>query len=434
MPKETNKIRNGSPATIKKSLSNGGFSGVSVPAAPPLDTSEQVPPDTSQVLGRKNLEKRARAKYISDIISFPLANLRSVLSKQYKASQTCSGELAETPGKVTGKYCGCRWCLVCSRIRTARLITGYMPAIEAMPEQWFLTLSRPNVRAGALKSEIQAYLKCASLITRHLREKTHFKKNKYNSQPKFSSLRKIECTYNEVDNTYHPHFHFIFDNGEAAQIFLNEWLRRNKTAKAGKGNLLKKADAGSAMELFKYFTKVVSKSSSGKPGDYRIHVAALDVMFVAMRAVRTFQPCGVIKAVSEEVEAEIAEASGREEVNFWQWVGNDWINTETAELLSGWSPSQSIQDIAKHLVLPVDPAAPVEFAPLANSVEFDQAPPAEQLPAYSPVRFVPVPKKEAAKPLPPLAFQSTMFPELAGTSLLTGSQTWPPAAASSPPI
>ena len=313
-----------------------------------LDTSEQVPPDTKQEKLKKNLEKRARAKFITNLVAFPLSKLRSPLEKAYKLTERCSGELTEVPGKLTGLYCGCRWCLVCSRIRTARLITGYMPAIEAMENKWFLTLSRPNVEGEKLEDEIHYYLRTATLIQRHLREKHKLH---------YSSLRKIECTYNEDENTYHPHFHFIFDDFEAADLFLKEWLSRNPKALLNKGNQLKKADNNSVMELFKYFTKVVSKTKSkAKNGanslDYRIHLAALDTMFVAMRGIRTFQPCGVIKAVSEDIEPEQALESGRVEVNFWKWLKHDWVNVATERTLTGYVPAPGIQDIENHLVYP----------------------------------------------------------------------------------
>jgi hypothetical protein len=327
-------------------------------AAVVLDTSEQVPPDTKQAFSQKTLEKRARAKFITNIVAFPLSKLRSPLEKAYKLTERCSSQLTETPGKLVGLYCGCRWCLVCSRIRTARLITGYMPAIENMGEKWFLTLSRPNIAAALLEAEIQYYLTTAQLIQRHLREKRKLK---------YSSLRKIECTYNAEANTYHPHFHFIFDDFQAADLFLQEWLRRNPTALLNKGNQLKKADNNSCMELFKYFTKVVSKTKTTKiPGggarsDYHIHLAALDTMFVAMRGVRTFQPCGVIKAVSEEIEPEQALESGRAEVNFHKWMGHDWVNETTQQVLTGYVPAPGIQDIPNHLVYP--PGVAVEVLP-----------------------------------------------------------------------
>jgi hypothetical protein len=234
-----------------------------------------------------------------------------------------------------------------------------MPAIEKMEEKWFLTLSRPNVVAAALEGEVKYYLREASLIQRHLREKRELQ---------YSSLRKIECTYNAEADTYHPHFHFIFDNFLAADLFLQEWLSRNPTAQLDKGNQLKKADNGSVRELFKYFTKVVSKSKSKTPGGaitYGIHLAALDTMFLALRAIRTFQPCGVIKAVSEEVEPTQAMDSGRDETHFWKWLKNDWVNVETEQFLTGYKPEHQVQEIEKRLVYPagVPVEVPTHFTP-----------------------------------------------------------------------
>ena len=323
----------------------------------PLDTSEQVPPDTAQASALKNLQKRARSKFVTNLVASPLSKLSSPLEKSYKLSERCSQEITETAGKLTSLYCGCRWCLVCARMRTARLLQGYMPAIEAMGDKYFVTLSRPNVVAAELEDEIHLYIRTAQLIQRHLREKRKLE---------YSSLRKIECTYNEVKNTFHPHFHIIFDNFQAADLFLGEWLERMPTAQLDKGNQLLPCDNKTALELFKYFTKVVSKTkSTAKLGtvatDYRIHLAALDTMFVAMRGVRTFQPCGVIKAVSEEIETEQALESGRDEVNFWKWLNHDWVNSDTERALSGYVPAVGIQDISNHIVYPagVKKAAPV---------------------------------------------------------------------------
>jgi hypothetical protein len=340
-----------------------------------LDTFRTSAPSTGPEAALKKLKKRAQSKYVTNVVAFPLAQLRSPLAKAYKLSTNCAGELTEKPGKFTSLYCGCRWCLVCSRIRTARLIVGYLPAIQAMNEKWFLTLSRPNVVGSALEGEIKYYLKEASLIQRHLREKRKLE---------YSSLRKIECTYNESVNTYHPHFHFIFDSWEAGNAFLNEWLARNPTAKLDKGNQLKKANDKSVVELFKYFTKVVSKSKSTaangtESASYRIHLEALDTMFLAMRRVRTFQPCGVIKFVSEEVEPEQSLDSGRAEVNHWKWMGQDWVNVDTQAALTGFQPSEHQKLIAKHIVYPVNvaPVAPTDVTPYYVDKETGEVVPAE---------------------------------------------------------
>jgi hypothetical protein len=329
-----------------------------------LDTLEQLPLsayyDEKAIERKKNLERRARSKFVTNQVAVPLSKLRSPLEKAYKLTASCSSNLTETTGattgKTTGKYCGTRWCLVCARMRTARLFAGYGPAIEAMGEEkYFLTLSRRTVSGDELDAEVQYYIHTATLIQRYLREKRKLQ---------YSSLRKIECTYNAETNKFHPHFHFIFDSLEAADLFLQQWLDRNSVAAVGAaraaeldhGNQLKKADKNAWKELFKYMTKVVTKSQSKVNGktvsDYRIYLAALDTMFVALRGVRTFQPCGVIKAVSEEIEPELSLDSGRNENHFHEWMGHDWIDRDTQEALTGFIPSEAQQDIKNHIVYP----------------------------------------------------------------------------------
>ncbi len=402
-PGERPKPASGSPLTSESTSVLDTFS-LSAPSSP----------RDAQETGLKKLRKRAQSKFVTNVVAFPLAQLRSPLQKQYKRSTNCAGEITETPGKYTALYCNCRWCLVCSRIRTGRLIVGYLPAIQAMKEKWFLTLSRPNVAGPQLLGEIQYYLYCARLIQRHLREKRKLD---------FSSLRKIECTYNEVVNTYHPHFHFIFDSWEAANAFLQEWLARNPTAKLDKGNQLKQANDRSVAELFKYFTKVVSKSQTKAANgivtsDYRIHLEALDTMFQAMAKVRTFQPCGVIKAVSEDVEPEQAVDSGREQVNHWKWLRHDWVNVETEAALTGFVPSEHQERISSRVVYPVGvpTLAPTDVTPYYVDKATGEVVPAELVDVQRMrnngqyAKIYPVvgpekpPKHAALRPLPPCAY------------------------------
>ncbi len=293
---------------------------------------------------------------------------------------------------MTGMYCNQRWCLVCARIRTARLITGYMPALLKIKHKQFLTLTRKNVPAHLLKATIREMLTVASVICRRARQR--YKKKCYPASMRFACLRKIECTYNELTNEYHPHFHFIINSHHAASFVLEEWLSHyGKEIADPAGQDLKVADDNSCMELFKYFTKVISKTKD--KADYRIHVAALDVMFRAMKSVRTFQPSGVIKSVSEAVEELQSQETGRCLQAAWSWNGWDWttvletyskserLDKETGEIiaqthlnkeikpLTGYVPSPAIKQISSHLVMPKSAG---QFNNIARSGEFDAIP------------------------------------------------------------
>lgn len=318
---------------------------------PLLDTSAQLPTNTKQASALKNFKKRARAKFVTTEVVSRLVKQPSPLENSYKTTLRCSGHLTEASGKLSGLYCGQRWCLVCSRIRTARCIAGYLPTLEAMPNKWFVTLTRRNCAAYRLKDVIRTMIKDAANIHRVLKEKQKLR---------YSSLRKIECTYSEKRRDFHPHFHFIFSSEASARAFLAAWLRRypdllptgrkNPNGASLVGQDIRPADNNSCLELFKYFTKVISKDP--KETDYRIHIKALDTMYIAMRGVRVFQPSGAVKLVSEELEELQAEAIERNQLAAWSWLNSsaDWINKETGELLTGYSPSTAVKEIASHIV------------------------------------------------------------------------------------
>lgn len=324
--------------------------------SPHLDTLAQLDQNTKQAFSKKTFEKRARAKYVSGNVVEKLSYVRSPLTDSYKQTARCSACLSEANGKLTGLYCNQRWCLVCARIRTAKLIHGYLPALAAMPDKYFLTLTVPNVPGPQLKPTVQRMTKEASRIVRNIRRKGT------RDRIPFNSLRKLECTHNVRRRDFHPHFHFILDSEAAGLRILEEWLAAWPAATRSAQDLRPATD-DSVKELFKYFTKISSKiGPDGK--DYQIDVVALDTIFRAIKGQRTFQPTGIIRAVSEEIDEVQAELTGRDLVACWSWMGTDWIDKETGELLTGYAPSVAIQGIAAHIVAP---ASAEEFGALPGT-------------------------------------------------------------------
>jgi hypothetical protein len=83
----------------------------------------------------------------------------------------------------------------------------------------------------------------------------------------------------------------------------------------------------------------------------------LDIMFQAMRGLRVFQPMGLKKDVSEDVEAlKSVEVEGIESVDapiHWKWSGIDWVNYETGEARTGYIPSEQAEELISNIVLNV---------------------------------------------------------------------------------
>jgi hypothetical protein len=318
-----------------------------------LSNKEQLKKDESVLL------KKAKAKHFTFTIVNALTQIDSPLQEGYKRSLECSNTLNQNENKVTAKYCKNRWCIVCNRIRTAKLINGYTPILNTFDSPQLLTLTIPNMKVDQLPSAMNAMQFIWRKIYKHLKKPSSNKKY----QAPIQGLKKLECTYNPLEDTYHPHYHFITENDLMAELIMQRWLSYwNSNCYLPKGyqcgklsadaqNYKPIEDSGGFLELFKYFTKIISKSYNTK--DYSIegiYIEPLDKIFQSMYAKRTFEPIG-IKAISEDIDELQTETYTHlaYESKLWEWAGEDWISNE--QPLTGYKPCQSLKNILEKIIL-----------------------------------------------------------------------------------
>ena len=293
---------------------------------------------------KKTLKKRARRKYLSTGLSLRLVdaekqNPNSSLKKSYWNSYHCCGEMAVMKsGKVTSSYCKNRWCLVCNSIRTAQLIIKYKPILDTWEDKVMVTLTKgPRCKGAELKGVIEEMQKTFIQI-RKIFNKRHERSN----GDRFVGLRKLECTYDPKTNTYHPHFHLIMECPFIAHDFLEFWLKKNPKANR-KAQDIRPADDNSITEVFKYFTKVITKS---KEGESTIYADAMDVIFNAIKRKRTFQNFGFKVGKVDFTEEEISEVMDELlDVCEWNQDATDWVSTETGEMLSGYIAGDGMREL-----------------------------------------------------------------------------------------
>ena len=299
--------------------------------SPILDTSAQLVTDYPKK-SLETLTRRAKAKFITFGLSFPLIDLHSSLEKSYWRTYHCTSEILQDGKKLTAKYCNNRWCIVCNRIRTAKMIEKYYPVIKAeMSDPCFVTLTIPNVGEQRLKQVVSGMI----LNFQRIKHKLLVR-----DQVKIKGIRKIEITYNSDRNDFHPHFHVLIENKESARLLQREWLLRYPKAVKDAQDI-RPADNSSIIELMKYTTKLVNKNDySRKDGkiQIKIHAKALDTIFRALYGRRSYQAFGIhlnlnedISELKSEVYEEITEG-----VDVWSWDQDqsDWISTY-GELLTG---------------------------------------------------------------------------------------------------
>lgn len=288
---------------------------------------------------KNDLHKRAKNSYFSKELARHLTVLDSPLNKAYRTTLfDCCSTLMQEGKKITANmYCGYRWCNVCNRIRTGKLLNGYLKPLEQMKEPYFVTVTIPNVTGKELRHSLVGMVQTSANITRVLKR----------LKMAVNGIRKIECTYNVEQDTYHPHLHFIFDGEAVSKKFIDEWLIRYPHASSSGQDFKPVTNYGGGIkELFKYTTKIVTKTKA--TGDYNIYVPALDTIFRAMKGMRTFQNFGNIKRVNDEINDLLADDyTDIEPYDFvvWQWERNDWRNMANGNMLTNYKPSKRMIEL-----------------------------------------------------------------------------------------
>lgn len=298
---------------------------------------------------KKAALKKARKKYFSYGLAVNLANRNpnSSLFRSYLNTLACAKTLVvDADGRTHSKYCKNRWCPLCQSIRIAKLIDGYKVQLEAMPELYFVTLTRPTVPAEELEERRKKMLAAFTKI----RKCRIFVRNGW------SGLRKAECTI-RPDGLYHYHFHVLIDSKKGAEFMVKRWLRLNPDADR-KAQCIEEVDRtnqgtgkGALLEIFKYFTKLIAKLKDNDGTERRfINFERLNVIFEFMRGQRVFQPFGSLKPIAEDFEDDELDAGmDIERANsIWQWATSDWYDIDTGEALTGYVPAGSLIELLEH--------------------------------------------------------------------------------------
>jgi len=288
-----------------------------------------------------SLQKKARSKGISNAITFKLIDVdpilyngKSVMTKTYWRGYHCNRVITQEGKKLITSYCNTRHCLVCNRIRSAKAINGYTPSLNNLDKKlWFVTLTRQSVDAPLLRLTILRMIKSFRLVQKNL-SKTH--------KIKLKGIRKLEVNFNPDKDTYNPHFHLIV-SGNACEVILLKslWLNQFSLENAGvQSQDIRVTDKGGTVELFKYFTKVLVKGN--------LYPAAMDVIFTAVKGLRTVQPFGGLKIVSEDVEELESDEMDFLKSDSGNWLYSDgyldWIS-EDGDMLSRHEPTKDTLEL-----------------------------------------------------------------------------------------
>ena len=298
----------------------------------PLDTLAQL-----RNCNPTNLQKRAKNKALTSSFIVGLINLDSPLKKTYWNTYHCSSEIAQKDNFLSAKYCKNRACLVCNRIRTANYIIGYKAQLDSLTDPYFLTLTKPTIQGNELEPTIQGMTKTIRKIFDRLRKQ----------KVKPNGIRKLECTY-RPKGYFHPHFHLVVETKHHAELIRNEWLKEYPNAKLS-ANDIRPCTDNYVIELMKYFTKLLPNKKSK---DQHINFKALDIIFQSMANKRVYQPFGKIRKLKENelssTEYDIT-IPAKLTKHVWKQGLFDWVDIQTAEILSYYQPTDKDRELIKLL-------------------------------------------------------------------------------------
>ena len=248
------------------------------------------------------------------------ASLEKVWAKRYWKTFHCSSIILQNGNDIKGGLCRQRWCQNCNRIKTAELRNKYEESFKNLQDEddlFFITLTSPTVKRGKLNDEITKKYKGFARIKDNLRK---------NYGIKLIGGRKLEITYNQEKNWYHPHFHFIQKGKKEAELLLKLWMEQFPNAGLGGQEIKlipKNNDGKDLREIFKYATKHEVKDD--------ISADALHHIYSCLKGRRIFQPYGKLKGVKRVVEKKENSLNGdwlRSGNHIWKFDSHelDYIN------------------------------------------------------------------------------------------------------------
>lgn len=284
------------------------------------------------------LLNRAKSKFLSyNLSNFLIAsNPDSPLIKGYSNSLYCNAVYEQDGYKLKTHWCNSRWCAACNRLRTAKVINGYLSQIREYGkfDKWyFVTLTKKTVSENDLPGSIVLMNKVWKNIL----------DSKINRTLKIKGIRKSECTI-RPDGMFHYHFHVIVLGEKNASWLIDAWLERLDGHCVKGAQDMRILDDNGYKEIFKYFTKLTISDKSGKKSLYS--GKDMDTVFRAMYGRRVYQTFGGLRKVVEDIDAvSVSEFTHLDnEKNIYTWVEEDWYNLDGVEL-TGYRAPDVLKDI-----------------------------------------------------------------------------------------
>lgn len=179
--------------------------------------------ESSKNTKTKNVEF---SKFVKDIDSVMTDRVKERISSCGDYLQFLADEKIEYLKLENANFCGNRFCPQCSANKAREDSIQLATMIDYLKQEYhyefiFLTLTAPNIPAHRVEEELKEYAKSFERLFKTKKVKTAIK----------GYVRKLEMTYSQERNDYHPHYHVLLAVNKSyfddSRIYISqkEWLR-----------------------------------------------------------------------------------------------------------------------------------------------------------------------------------------------------------------
>ena len=240
-------------------------------------------------------------------------------------------ESMENKKQHKGNSCKNRFCPICAWRKSKKdalalsIMMAYLKQ-EEKKEFIFLTLTAPNVLADELNDEIKHYNQSFQRLMQRKEVKSVVK----------GYARKLEITYNEERDDYHPHFHVLiavnksYFNDKDYYISRDRWLELWQ--KVTKNPLITQVDVRKVRNSKDDKVYEIAKYSA-KDSDYLINQDVFEVFYQALKGKRLIVYSGLFKeAMTLFKSGELDEYKEKDSTKYVYAIMYNWGNKKYVEM------------------------------------------------------------------------------------------------------
>ena len=289
------------------------------------------------VMSKSTKKKRKNgvlAYFMESLVSEKLVSENTLkLIKECNTFMTMiADETLEKKKQHRGNSCKNRFCPICAwkKSRKDALALSVMMAYLKQEEQKefiFLTLTAPNVSADELNDEIKHYNQSFQRLMQRKEVKQIVK----------GYARKLEITYNEERDDYHPHFHVLIAVNKSYFTDTKQYIARDRWLElwrqVTKNSVITQVDVRKVKDTKNDKVYEVAKYSA-KDSDYLINQDIFKVFYNALKGKRLIVFSGLFKeAMTKFKNGDLDHYKEKDKTTYvysimYNWGGKEYLEIE----------------------------------------------------------------------------------------------------------